>query len=123
MLQLRFFSFLFFFFLSHQLFDEENPVHKSGTKYMFTTEGHIVSVDKHLRESPWKEFFSEDGGQDQEGKSVPRPKSPELKVINSSSNVSGFLQRWFLCGRGENNTNWSFRVPDRRLVAHLDWVV
>uniref|UniRef100_A0ABI7W147 alpha-1,2-Mannosidase n=1 Tax=Felis catus TaxID=9685 RepID=A0ABI7W147_FELCA len=112
------------FFLSetckylYLLFDEENPVHKSGTKYMFTTEGHIVSVDKHLRESPWKEFFSEDGGQDQEGKSVHRPKSPELKVINSSSNVSGFLQRWFLCGRGENNTNWSFRVPDRRLVAH-----
>lgn len=82
------------FFLSetckylYLLFDEENPVHKSGTKYMFTTEGHIVSVDKHLRESPWKEFFSEDGGQDQEGKSVHRPKSPELKVINSSSNCN-----------------------------------
>ncbi|XP_077915323.1 ER degradation-enhancing alpha-mannosidase-like protein 1 [Halichoerus grypus] len=82
------------FFLSetckylYLLFDEENPVHKSGTKYMFTTEGHIVSVDKHLRESPWKEFFSEEGGQDQEGKSVHRPKSPELKVINSSSNCN-----------------------------------
>ncbi|KAI5174311.1 Er Degradation-Enhancing Alpha-Mannosidase-Like Protein 1 [Manis pentadactyla] len=82
------------FFLSetckylYLLFDEENPVHKSGTKYMFTTEGHIVSVDKHLRESPWKEFFSEEEGQDQEGKSVHRPKSHELKVINSSSNCN-----------------------------------
>nr|XP_035931457.1 ER degradation-enhancing alpha-mannosidase-like protein 1 isoform X3 [Halichoerus grypus] len=75
-------------YLLYQLFDEENPVHKSGTKYMFTTEGHIVSVDKHLRESPWKEFFSEEGGQDQEGKSMHRPKSPELKVINSSSNCN-----------------------------------
>lgn len=68
---------------------------------MFTTEGHIVSVDKHLRESPWKEFFSEDGEQDQEGKSVHRPKSPELKVINSSSNVSCFLQGGLACGGGE----------------------
>uniref|UniRef100_A0A8C0K8C8 alpha-1,2-Mannosidase n=1 Tax=Canis lupus dingo TaxID=286419 RepID=A0A8C0K8C8_CANLU len=82
------------FFLSetckylYLLFDEENPVHKSGTKYMFTTEGHIVSVDKHLRESPWKEFFSEEGGQDPEGKSVHGPKSPEIKVINSSSNCN-----------------------------------
>lgn len=89
---------------------------------MFTTEGHIVSVDKHLRESPWKEFFSEEGGQDQEGKSVHRPKSPDLKVINSSSNVSCFLQGWLACGGGENNTNLSSRVPDRKLVAHIDWV-
>jgi mannosidase alpha-like ER degradation enhancer 1 len=58
---------------------------------MFTTEGHIISVDKHLRELPWKEFFSEDGGQDQEEKFVHRPKSHELKVINSSSNVSCFF--------------------------------
>ncbi|XP_046281415.1 ER degradation-enhancing alpha-mannosidase-like protein 1 [Marmota monax] len=82
------------FFLSetckylYLLFDEENPVHKSGSKYMFTTEGHIVSVDKHLRESPWKEFFSEDRGQDQEGKFVHRPKPQELKVLNSSSNCN-----------------------------------
>ncbi|KAK2091525.1 ER degradation-enhancing alpha-mannosidase-like protein 1, partial [Saguinus oedipus] len=74
------------FLLLVQLFDEDNPVHKSGTRYMFTTEGHIVSVDEHLRELPWKEFFSEEGGQDQEGKSVHRLKPHELKVINSSSN-------------------------------------
>ncbi|XP_016795827.1 ER degradation-enhancing alpha-mannosidase-like protein 1 isoform X2 [Pan troglodytes] len=82
------------FFLSetckylYLLFDEDNPVHKSGTRYMFTTEGHIVSVDEHLRELPWKEFFSEEGGQDQGGKSVHRPKPHELKVINSSSNCN-----------------------------------
>ncbi|XP_047635579.1 ER degradation-enhancing alpha-mannosidase-like protein 1 isoform X2 [Phacochoerus africanus] len=75
-------------YLLYQLFDEENPVHKSGTRYMFTTEGHIVSVDEHLRESPWKEFFSEEGGQDQVEKSVHRPKSHELKIINSSSNCN-----------------------------------
>ncbi|TEA28726.1 hypothetical protein DBR06_SOUSAS16410003 [Sousa chinensis] len=82
------------FFLSetckylYLLFDEENPVHKSGTRYMFTTEGHIVSVDAHLRESPWKEFFSEEGGRDPVGKSGHRPRPHELKVINSSSNCN-----------------------------------
>lgn len=75
---------------------------------MFTTEGHIVSVDEHLRESPWKEFFSEEGGQDQVEKSVHRPKSHELKVINSSSNVSCFFQEWFACGGRENTTNHNF---------------
>ena len=57
---------------------------------MFTTEGHIISVDKHLRELPWKEFF-EDGERDQEEKFVHRPKSQEFRIINSSSNVSFFF--------------------------------
>uniref|UniRef100_G3T0L6 alpha-1,2-Mannosidase n=1 Tax=Loxodonta africana TaxID=9785 RepID=G3T0L6_LOXAF len=82
------------FFLSetckylYLLFDEENPVHKSGTRYMFTTEGHVISVDKLLRESPWREFFSEDGEQDQEGKPMHRPRSHDVKVVNSSSNCN-----------------------------------
>ncbi|XP_036122365.1 ER degradation-enhancing alpha-mannosidase-like protein 1 isoform X1 [Molossus molossus] len=81
------------FFLSetckylYLLFDEENPVHKSGTRFMFTTEGHIVSVDEHLRESPWKELFPNERG-NEGGKSVHRPKSHDLKVINSSSNCN-----------------------------------
>lgn len=58
---------------------------------MFTTEGHIISVDKRLRELPWKEFFSEDGERDQEEKFVHRSKSQELRIINSSSNVSCFF--------------------------------
>ncbi|KAF6099151.1 ER degradation enhancing alpha-mannosidase like protein 1 [Phyllostomus discolor] len=82
------------FFLSetckylYLLFDEENPVHKSGTRYMFTTEGHIVSVDQHLREAPWKELFPEEGGRGPEGKPARRPKSHDVKVVNSSSNCN-----------------------------------
>lgn len=72
------------FFPSHQLFDEENPVHKSGTRYMFTTEGHVVSVDKQLREAPWREEVFPNGGPDR------RP--PDFKAINSSSNVGGSFQ-------------------------------
>lgn len=81
------------FFLSetckylYLLFDEENPVHKSGTRFMFTTEGHIVSVDEHLRVSPWKEFFPDKGG-DGAGRPVHRPKSHDWRVINSSSNCN-----------------------------------
>ncbi|XP_054990940.1 ER degradation-enhancing alpha-mannosidase-like protein 1 [Sorex araneus] len=76
------------FFLSetckylYLLFDEENPVHKSGTRYMFTTEGHVVSVDKHLRESPWKDLFAE-GGRPGAG-----AKGSELRILNSSSNCN-----------------------------------
>lgn len=91
---------------------------------MFTTEGHIVSVDEHLRESPWKEFFPEVGGRDPEGKSVHRPKSPDVKVINSSSNVSSSSQGWFACG-GDRilPIALSSRVPDRKPMAHADWVI
>ncbi|XP_077430057.1 ER degradation-enhancing alpha-mannosidase-like protein 1 [Vanacampus margaritifer] len=32
------------------LFDEDNPLHKSGNKYIFTTEGHVMPVDKRFRE-------------------------------------------------------------------------
>ncbi|XP_028906612.1 ER degradation-enhancing alpha-mannosidase-like protein 1 isoform X3 [Ornithorhynchus anatinus] len=80
------------FFLSetckylYLLFDEENPVHRSGNKYMFTTEGHIVSVDKHLRDLPWKNIFPEDQGETEVEKHMHRSKPAELKVINSSSN-------------------------------------
>ncbi|KAG8516849.1 ER degradation-enhancing alpha-mannosidase-like protein 1, partial [Galemys pyrenaicus] len=82
------------FFLSetckylYLLFDEENPVHKSGSRFLFTTEGHVVSVDAQLRESPWKEFFPEEAGQGRPRKSAPRPRAQELGVINSSSNCN-----------------------------------
>ncbi|XP_029457318.1 ER degradation-enhancing alpha-mannosidase-like protein 1 isoform X2 [Rhinatrema bivittatum] len=42
------------------LFDEENPVHKSGNRYLFTTEGHIVPLDKRLRDSLWQDIFPRD---------------------------------------------------------------
>ncbi|KAM6468640.1 ER degradation-enhancing alpha-mannosidase-like protein 1 [Liasis olivaceus] len=64
------------------LFDEENPVHKSGNKYMFTTEGHIVSLDKRLRVSVWQNTFPEE--QKKPGKIKPN----ELKANNSTSNCN-----------------------------------
>ncbi|KAL4655231.1 ER degradation-enhancing alpha-mannosidase-like protein 1-like [Arapaima gigas] len=48
------------FFLSetckylYLLFDEDNPLHKSENKYIFTTEGHVVPIDKRFREK-WKD--------------------------------------------------------------------
>ncbi|KAI9515079.1 ER degradation-enhancing alpha-mannosidase-like protein 1 [Dissostichus eleginoides] len=51
------------FFLSetckylYLLFDEDNPLHKSDNKYIFTTEGHIVPIDKRFREKQWDDEF------------------------------------------------------------------
>uniref|UniRef100_A0A8C3PJ26 alpha-1,2-Mannosidase n=1 Tax=Calidris pygmaea TaxID=425635 RepID=A0A8C3PJ26_9CHAR len=75
------------FFLSetckylYLLFDEENPLHKSGNKYMFTTEGHIVSVDERFRNSLWQDILP--GEED----SAEKIKPNELKAVNFSSNV------------------------------------
>ncbi|XP_027859255.1 ER degradation-enhancing alpha-mannosidase-like protein 1 [Xiphophorus couchianus] len=50
------------FFLSetckylYLLFDEDNPLHKSDNKYIFTTEGHIVPIDKRFREKQWNDL-------------------------------------------------------------------
>ncbi|XP_064422358.1 ER degradation-enhancing alpha-mannosidase-like protein 1 [Latimeria chalumnae] len=85
------------FFLSetckylYLLFDEDNPLHKSGNKYIFTTEGHLVPVDKHLREKLWQDLFP------REEESVEEPKPPELRLNNSSTNCN--------------------RVPDERRYA------
>uniref|UniRef100_A0A672ZQM1 alpha-1,2-Mannosidase n=1 Tax=Sphaeramia orbicularis TaxID=375764 RepID=A0A672ZQM1_9TELE len=55
------------FFLSetckylYLLFDEDNPLHKSDNKYIFTTEGHVVPIDKRFREKQWNEFPCEEG--------------------------------------------------------------
>ncbi|NWT38325.1 ER degradation-enhancing alpha-mannosidase-like protein 1 isoform X1 [Rissa tridactyla] len=76
------------FFLSetckylYLLFDEENPLHKSGNKYMFTTEGHIVSVDERFRNSLWKDILP--GEED----SAEKIKPNELKAVNFSSNCN-----------------------------------
>uniref|UniRef100_A0A8C5HLH4 alpha-1,2-Mannosidase n=1 Tax=Gouania willdenowi TaxID=441366 RepID=A0A8C5HLH4_GOUWI len=51
------------FFLSetckylYLLFDEDNPLHKSDNKYIFTTEGHIVPIDQRFREKQWSDLF------------------------------------------------------------------
>ncbi|KAI1234584.1 hypothetical protein IHE44_0003644 [Lamprotornis superbus] len=76
------------FFLSetckylYLLFDEENPVHKSGNKFMFTTEGHIVSVDERFRSSLWEDILPG------EGDSTHKTKPTELKAANFSSNCN-----------------------------------
>uniref|UniRef100_A0AAY4AXY7 alpha-1,2-Mannosidase n=1 Tax=Denticeps clupeoides TaxID=299321 RepID=A0AAY4AXY7_9TELE len=47
------------FFLSetckylYLLFDEDNPLHKSENKYIFTTEGHVVPIEPRFRERSW----------------------------------------------------------------------
>uniref|UniRef100_A0A667X0P7 alpha-1,2-Mannosidase n=1 Tax=Myripristis murdjan TaxID=586833 RepID=A0A667X0P7_9TELE len=51
------------FFLSetckylYLLFDEDNPLHKSENKYIFTTEGHVVPIDRRFREKQWNDMF------------------------------------------------------------------
>lgn len=51
-----------FFSPNLQLFDEDNPLHKSDNKYIFTTEGHVVPIDKRFREKQWSDVFPcEDG--------------------------------------------------------------
>uniref|UniRef100_A0A5F8GV42 alpha-1,2-Mannosidase n=1 Tax=Monodelphis domestica TaxID=13616 RepID=A0A5F8GV42_MONDO len=82
------------FFLSetckylYLLFDEENPVHQSGNGYMFTTEGHIISVDKYLRNSPWKKSLSEEEVGEHQEEKMSRSKPLELKVNTSGLNCN-----------------------------------
>uniref|UniRef100_A0A4W5P2G7 alpha-1,2-Mannosidase n=1 Tax=Hucho hucho TaxID=62062 RepID=A0A4W5P2G7_9TELE len=51
------------FFLSetckylYLLFDDDNPLHKSENKYIFTTEGHVVPIDERFREKQWNDLF------------------------------------------------------------------
>jgi hypothetical protein len=42
---------------SFQLFDDDNPLHKSENKYIFTTEGHVVPIDARFREKQWNDLF------------------------------------------------------------------
>ncbi|NWU63074.1 EDEM1 protein, partial [Pterocles burchelli] len=76
------------FFLSetckylYLLFDEENPLHKSGNRYMFTTEGHIVSVDERFRNSLWQDILP---GEDD---SAEKMKPNEFKAVNFSFNCN-----------------------------------
>jgi len=37
-----------------QLFDVDNPLNKQFSKYLFTTEGHLLPIGSILREKPWK---------------------------------------------------------------------
>lgn len=39
-----------------QLFDIDNPVNKEFSRYLFTTEGHIVPLDMKFHQKPWEEW-------------------------------------------------------------------
>ncbi|KAK7916540.1 hypothetical protein WMY93_012301 [Mugilogobius chulae] len=64
------------FFLSetckylYLLFDEDNPLHRSDNKYIFTTEGHVVPIDRRFRERQWSDLGPcEDGALSETGHS------------------------------------------------------
>ncbi|KAG9332666.1 hypothetical protein JZ751_014764 [Albula glossodonta] len=68
------------FFLSetckylYLLFDEDNPLHKSENKYIFTTEGHVVPIDKRFHEKQWKDMLPcEEAMLSEQDTSSPRP--------------------------------------------------
>lgn len=59
------------------LFDEDNPLHKSENKYIFTTEGHVVPIDKRFRENVWKDEVV-----------VANKEKPEVRPANTSINCN-----------------------------------
>ncbi|XP_063797356.1 ER degradation-enhancing alpha-mannosidase-like protein 1 isoform X2 [Pseudophryne corroboree] len=75
------------FFLSetckylYLLFDEENPVHLTGNKYLFTTEGHLIPLDPRFRNKAWKDIFVPDSKATAEKLS-----QNKLRAANLSSN-------------------------------------
>uniref|UniRef100_A0AAQ6ICW1 alpha-1,2-Mannosidase n=1 Tax=Anabas testudineus TaxID=64144 RepID=A0AAQ6ICW1_ANATE len=86
------------FFLSetckylYLLFDEDNPLHRSDNKYIFTTEGHVVPIDKRFREKQWNDLFPCEEGALAERK----PKNPPLPSKISLCHrhiVSSFSER------------------------------
>uniref|UniRef100_A0A7N6A980 alpha-1,2-Mannosidase n=1 Tax=Anabas testudineus TaxID=64144 RepID=A0A7N6A980_ANATE len=82
------------FFLSetckylYLLFDEDNPLHRSDNKYIFTTEGHVVPIDKRFREKQWNDLFPCEEGALAERK----PKNPPLPSNISNVKTSSLLQ-------------------------------
>ncbi|XP_043933954.1 ER degradation-enhancing alpha-mannosidase-like protein 1 [Protopterus annectens] len=85
------------FFLSetckylYLLFDEDNPLHNSENRHIFTTEGHIVPVHRNFRENLWQDVFPN------KEESVKESKQPDFRLANSSTNCN--------------------RVPDHRRFA------
>ena len=67
-----------------QLFDEDNPLHKSENKYIFTTEGHVVPIDQRFREKQWEDLFPWEEGE-----------TPEEEPQNPPSNTSNVRREPF----------------------------
>lgn len=70
--------------LALQLFDEDNPLHKSDNKYIFTTEGHVVPIDKRFREKQWKDLFPCEEGVLVERESGHRPPPSNVSNVRHS---------------------------------------
>ncbi|KAM4722611.1 ER degradation-enhancing alpha-mannosidase-like protein 1 isoform 2-T2 [Rhinophrynus dorsalis] len=77
------------FFLSetckylYLLFDEDNPVHRTGNKYLFTTEGHLIPLDPRLRDTAWQDIFRP---KDKAQRSQEKLSQTKLRTANSSTN-------------------------------------
>lgn len=73
-----------FLCLSLQLFDEDNPLHKSDNKYIFTTEGHVVPIDERFREKQWDDLFPCEEGAltEREPKSPPPSNASKVSTWN-----------------------------------------
>eukprot|EP00066_Takifugu_rubripes_P022985 XP_011612251.1 PREDICTED: ER degradation-enhancing alpha-mannosidase-like protein 1 isoform X3 [Takifugu rubripes] len=75
------------FFLSetckylYLLFDEDNPLHRSDNKYIFTTEGHVVPIDKRFREKEWNKLFSYENGVLPEGTQSRSPPASNISNV------------------------------------------
>ncbi|KAG2470788.1 ITPR1 protein, partial [Polypterus senegalus] len=83
------------FFLSetckylYLLFDEDNPLHKSENKFIFTTEGHVVPIDKRFRERLWNDVFPKEDSSDELGTQDLRPANSSSKGLHVISKVDG----------------------------------
>lgn len=67
-----------------QLFDEDNPLHKSDNKYIFTTEGHVVPIDKRFREKRWNDLFPCEEGKLAERKPSDQPPPSNISNVRPS---------------------------------------
>ncbi|XP_069592287.1 ER degradation-enhancing alpha-mannosidase-like protein 1 isoform X1 [Ranitomeya imitator] len=65
------------------LFDEENPLHVTGSKYLFTTEGHLIPVDPRFRNKAWRDIFTPERKPESDPEKLAQTK---LRAANSSSN-------------------------------------
>lgn len=68
-----------------QLFDEDNPLHKSDNKYIFTTEGHVVPIDKRFREKQWNDDFPCEEGALTEREPVNQPAPRNISNVRPCS--------------------------------------
>ncbi len=77
----KLFSHLQLYFIL-QLFDFDNPINTDSSRYIFSTEGHIFSVDKRYRSKLWEDYHKNDDKK--VGKKSIESVVVALKALNSS---------------------------------------